>query len=500
MPGLPFDVAILGSGFGGSLLSIILRRLGRSVVMIDRQRHPRFAIGESSTPVADFVLELLCDRYELPRVRPLARYGTWRRAYPDVACGLKRGFSYFHHRPGEPFTSDERHSTELLVSASATDDASDPQWYRADVDQFLAREAVSEGVVFEEGVDVGVEAHNHGWRVVAKRERQEVGTFDSRFLIDGTGAGSATAKLLGLSDFTTHLQTNSRTVFSHVVGLQKWHDLMQGWGLPTEHHPYRCDDSTIHHIIDGGWMWVIPFDNGITSVGFAIDANRHPADGRVTPADEFQQWLKVYPSITEQFAGTAISSTFPSKSPLRSGRIQRFWSQAAGPGWCLLPSTGGFIDPFYSTGIGHTLNGILRLGEAFESWSDPGQFQRRLEQYSTAVAAETRLIDQIVATAYPTMGRDPELLHAATSLYFVAATTFEHRFPTRDKASAFLLADDPAFVQIVRQIREDVLKAARVESVGASRLDQIRRKIEPYNHVGFLAPESGRMYRSTSAK
>ena len=46
-----FDIAIVGSGFAGSLLAMIARRLGRSVVLIERGKHPRFVIGESSTPL-----------------------------------------------------------------------------------------------------------------------------------------------------------------------------------------------------------------------------------------------------------------------------------------------------------------------------------------------------------------------------------------------------------------------------------------------------------------
>lgn len=45
-----FDIAVIGSGFGGSLMGMIARRLGRSVVLLERGRHPRFSIGESSTP------------------------------------------------------------------------------------------------------------------------------------------------------------------------------------------------------------------------------------------------------------------------------------------------------------------------------------------------------------------------------------------------------------------------------------------------------------------
>ena len=50
------DVVVIGSSFSGSLTALILRKMDIDVILIDRQRHPRFAIGESSTPAADLVL------------------------------------------------------------------------------------------------------------------------------------------------------------------------------------------------------------------------------------------------------------------------------------------------------------------------------------------------------------------------------------------------------------------------------------------------------------
>src|SRR5712692_8636542 len=95
-----FDVAIVGSGFAGSLLALVARKLGRSVVLLERGTHPRFAIGESSSPLANLLLEEIADRYDLPRVRPLAKWGSWQRTYPEIGCGLKRGFSFFAHAEG----------------------------------------------------------------------------------------------------------------------------------------------------------------------------------------------------------------------------------------------------------------------------------------------------------------------------------------------------------------------------------------------------------------
>ena len=100
------DVAVVGSGFAGSLTALCLRRRGRRVVLVERGRHPRFAIGESSTPLANLLLEELADRYDLPRIRVFSKWGTWQRARPDVAGGLKRGFTFFFHRAGEAFADD----------------------------------------------------------------------------------------------------------------------------------------------------------------------------------------------------------------------------------------------------------------------------------------------------------------------------------------------------------------------------------------------------------
>src|SRR5204862_3397961 len=85
------DIAVVGSGFAGSLMAMIARKLGRSVVLLEKGKHPRFAIGESSTPLANLILEELTERYDLPSVRPLTKWGTWQAAHPNIACGLKRG-------------------------------------------------------------------------------------------------------------------------------------------------------------------------------------------------------------------------------------------------------------------------------------------------------------------------------------------------------------------------------------------------------------------------
>src|SRR4051812_29696039 len=143
-----FDIAVIGSGFGGSLMAMITRRLNRSVILIEKGSHPRFAIGESSTPLANLILEELAHRYDLPRLLPLTKWGTWQQTYPALGCGLKRGFSFFHHQWGTPFRRQPDHSNELLVAASPHDRIADTHWFRADFDDFMVREAQALGVTY----------------------------------------------------------------------------------------------------------------------------------------------------------------------------------------------------------------------------------------------------------------------------------------------------------------------------------------------------------------
>src|ERR1700723_3814604 len=133
-----FDLAVIGAGFGGSLMAMIAHRLGLSVVLLERGRHPRVTIGESTTPLSNLLLERLSTTYDLPRIAPLAKWGSWQHTYPQIACGLKRGFTFFHQEG------------QLLVAASPHDDIADTHWFRADVDHFLVTEAQSLGVDYRD--------------------------------------------------------------------------------------------------------------------------------------------------------------------------------------------------------------------------------------------------------------------------------------------------------------------------------------------------------------
>src|SRR2546426_2347280 len=143
-----FDIAVIGSGFAGSITAMIARQLGHSVVLLERGKHPRFVIGESSTPLANLLLEELARRYDLPSLLPLSKWGSWQRAYPKIGCGLKRGFTFYHHTLDQPFRDDHQHHNQLLVAASPRDEIADTHWYRPDFDYLLVQQAQQAGVEF----------------------------------------------------------------------------------------------------------------------------------------------------------------------------------------------------------------------------------------------------------------------------------------------------------------------------------------------------------------
>src|SRR6202521_2053587 len=188
------EVAIVGSGFAGSLLARVLAVLGYHVVLLERGTHPRFAIGESSTPLANLSLERLGIRYGLPDCYHLATHGRWLAHFPELRRGLKRGFTFYRHHPDQPFANRGFDSERLLVAASPSDSVSDTHWLRADVDHHFVREAIAAGVDYRDRVDLtSAEVASDSVRMRGSRNGA---TFELRanFLVDASGPGGFLAR------------------------------------------------------------------------------------------------------------------------------------------------------------------------------------------------------------------------------------------------------------------------------------------------------------------
>lgn len=499
---MTFDVAIIGAGFGGSLMALVLHRLGLRAVLIDRTSHPRFAIGESATPIGDLIWAQLTKKYDLPRLAPLAEYGSWQRAYPDLPCGLKRGFSYFVHRPSEKYAPSSDHADEMLVAASYGVDDADTHWYRAAFDAFICEEAQREGVAYFDQTQLQDLHSGEAWELTGTRLGRPI-SLKARFLIDASGEGGFLARHLGLTNRVEHLRTNSRPLFAHFRGVPTWNEI-QGYSPansshPFADHPYPCDDAVLHHQFDGGWMWVIPFNNGITSVGFSLDQRCFPLDEAISSANEWQRLLERYPSIGDHLRGIHICG--PGDTLVRGRRMQRWLSPAAGHNWALLPTAASFLDPLHSTGNAHTLSGIERLAGIFsehaQDWSNP-QFHTKLQGYHATLQAETRLLDRVIHGCFLTLG-DINLFEATSAFYFVSAiwSEFRRRQGSWQPHEAFLNAHDPQWVNIVDQSHQELVALMASGNDASERrpfIDRVRQRIAPYNLAGLCDPERRHLY------
>lgn len=494
------DIAILGSGFGGSLAALLVERIGLSAILLDRGSHPRFAIGESSTPIADAVLRQLARKYRLPRLEPLTTYGSWQATYPQLVCGLKRGFSYFQHDANKPFQVDPDHSNELLVEASNSDSQADTHWLRADVDGFLVSEVQEAGIPYVDRSELTVRPTDSGWRITGQRLGEEV-AIEARFVIDATGEATVVPKALGIRVHADGLHTHARTLFAHVTGLGSWHDYLAERGGRVSDHPFCCDDAALHQVIEEGWMWQLRFNNGVTSVGFVLDSEAHPLDPSMPVDKEWSQLLHRYPSLADQFHKTAI--VHPPEGLRRTPRFQRWADQMAGTSWALLPYTAGFIDPLHSTGIAHTLCGIERLVSILQQyWERPG-LDEQLQQYGTSLRREIALIDKLVSGCYQTR-RHFSMYNAFVMLYFATVTTYERRRYEAGSSfdSNFLCAEDRDLCATVDDIWHEsrsLLQQNRVSSASiATFVRQVTQAIEPYNRVGLFKPAVPNMYHHTA--
>jgi FADH2 O2-dependent halogenase len=468
-----FDIAIVGSGFGGSLLAMAARRLGRSVVLLEKGRHPRFAIGESSTPLANLLLEEIATRYDLPRLLPFTKWGSWQRERPEVACGLKRGFSFYHHTLGEPFGHDPDHEKQLLVAASPHDGIADTHWYRPDFDHFFMREARKMGADYHDNVCLSGVSWEGGTAVLRGQQRGEPVQYRARFVADATGPRGFLHRALNLTESPPKYLPPTQALFSHFENVGLWEDVASGDG---EAPPYPVDDAALHHVFDGGWMWVLRFNNGLTSAGFAVGDGLARELRLEEGAGAWERLLDQLPSVREQFAHARPTMPF-----IHAPRVSFRSEKVAGDGWALLPSAAGFIDPLLSTGFPLTLLGIARLAEAIEKNWGSLRFPERLREYESQTLEELDAAERLVSALYSSMD-DFSTFAALSRLYFAAASFTEtaRRLNRPHLAGGFLLHDHPVFGPASRACFEKARAADRAELH-----EEIRRAVEPVDVVGL---------------
>lgn len=485
-------IAIVGSGFSGSILARILQLQGHRVLLFDRSQHPRFALGESSTPLAAICLERLAARYGLDDLHALAAWGRWMERLPHLRRGLKRGFTFYSHQPGKPFANSAANEHRLLVAASPADAVADAHWLRSDVDHHLVRMAGEVGVEVLEEVDLDrPETAGDGWRLSGTQRGRAV-RFEAELLIDASGPGGFLARHLPIAALPTAPHTS--LVFGHFEGTADFSDVARAGGAVLPTGPYRDELAAVHHLLAEGWMYVLPFDHGLVSAGFVISGDQAREElSALSPDQAWSNLVDRYPTLRDQFAPARLARPL-GKIP----RLQHRLSRAAGERWVLLPHAFTFLSPLFSTGIAWSLLAVERLAGLLEP--DSGiSLREGLGPYGELLTTEADHLQRLVAGAYDAM-RDFDLFASYSFLYFAAASFGEasqRLLPAPPGGWAwqgFLGSTDPVMREALHRTA-DALPPASADRIATVRFEEeVRRSIAPRNLAGLADPARNRLY------
>jgi FADH2 O2-dependent halogenase len=256
-----------------------------------------------------------------------------------------------------------------------------------------------------------------------------------------------------------------------------------------EQPPYPIDNAAVHHVFNGGWVWVLQFNNGITSAGVAatdeLAARMRFSEG----APAWNRLLERIPALRSQFAGARAERPFTHLPRLafRSATI-------AGERWAMLPSAAGFVDPLLSTGFPLTLLGVTRLAEIIEQAWGKKHFGARLQNYAARTDDELLATAQLIAALYANM-TNFDVFVALSLLYFAAASFSEsaRRLCKPQLAASFLLCThpqfDPARARLCARARQKLTPGESCQLIA-----EILAEIKPFNVAGLGQPARRNWY------
>lgn len=303
----PYDALVVGGGPGGASAAALLARRGRRVLVVERQRFPRFHIGESLIPETNRFLETLG---VLDRIAA-AGFPIKRGAVIIAPDGEHERYAFFGDAEGidRPATYEVPRDRfdQILLDHAASSGARVLQGCRARSVSFS-----------EEGVTLRIE-DGSGERTVT-----------GRYLVDASGRDGFLAKRLGLREVDPELRQ---------VSIHAWYEGVVP--LPPE---YSGDARLV--ATDGhGWAWLIPLDERVTSVGVVVSKERYAAlPGR--PAERLDALIRAVPALAN-LLGSARRV-----SPARVDGDYSYSTRAyAGDRWLLVGDAGSFLDPVFSTGV-----------------------------------------------------------------------------------------------------------------------------------------------------
>jgi FADH2 O2-dependent halogenase len=406
-----FDVAILGTGITGTMLGAILARNGVRALLIENAVHPRFAIGESTVPDTTFLFRVVAGRYGVPEIGDLSTYNKIRRNI-STTHGVKRNFSFMVHHEGQPLRPQECSQLSTLSPPMGPD----VHFFRQDLDSYMLSVAAKYGATIRQRTDVV----DIGFRPDGVELKTRQGsTIRAQYVVDAGGIKAPVAHALGLRHEKTTMRTHSRAMYTHMHGVAPFDACF----VPQKEHglPSPISQGTLHHLFDGGWMWVIPFNNHskstnrLVSVGLNLDPRKHPPTG-MSPEEEFRSFVRRFPSLEKPFAKAVAIREWTS-----ADRVQFSSKQVVGDRFCLMPHAAAFVDPLFSSGLSVAMSAINGLGWRLIAAKKDGDWSRkRFQPVEQRVLENFDYFDRLVSHSYVAFSNF-ELWNAWYKLWILAS-------------------------------------------------------------------------------
>ena len=301
------DVLVIGAGPSGSVAAAILNKAGVSVQVVEKMKFPRFVIGESLLPRCMEALEE-AGLLEAVKAKGFQRKDGAKFVMEGKICDFNFSHQYTH---GWQWTW---------------------QVPRADFDKTLADECERMGVSISYETEVtGIEILEDHSIITVKGSTGNMETIKAKFIIDGSGYGRVIPRLFGLERPSS--LPPRKAVFCHVTD-------------PRRSDAFEPNRIVVYVHQPKTWIWVIPFSNGNTSLGFVGD----PAffdQYKGTLKEQYQGLLAAEPEIAARFEQAEMIWDEPKMLQSWSVTTDVFY----GKGFVLTGNVTEFLDPIFSSGV-----------------------------------------------------------------------------------------------------------------------------------------------------
>jgi flavin-dependent dehydrogenase len=335
------DVFVIGGGPAGSTIAALLAEHGHRVILAEKDRQPRFHIGESLLPHNLPLFDRLGVRQEI-----------------EWTSMPKHGIEFVSPYHGKSVTYDFARALDRRFPYSF-------QVRRSTFDHVLLKNAAAKGaeviegcrivsVAFPEGADPRIDGRDG-----EGRERR----WSAAFVVDATGRDTLLATQLGLKE--RNRRNNSAAIFGHFTGARRL--------------PGKAEGNLSVVWFDNGWFWFIPLADGATSVGAVCPAAFFKNRG-TDLTSFFMSVIASCPEIASRLKDARLVGPVTA-----TGNYSYGSKRASGEKFILVGDASEFIDPVFSSGVYLAMTMAFRGAEAVETClGNPRRAPRALKRYDTA--------------------------------------------------------------------------------------------------------------------